>query len=166
MANMAPATPMVNVKIPAASIARLTSVHFVTTDRSTNHLRSGQFGLSIQRLVQEPTKNVGPNLFLLLPLPFDVELLLLAVELRRSFTFDLVAIDCQGVLNGNRTTHHLSLGTERQLAVFELQVLGLFVLLVRPVHRPGELVAVLRDRQCDCPRLVADFVIALPRPDR
>src|SRR4029434_8474471 len=57
-------------------------------------------------------------------------------------------------------------GGEGQFSVFQFHVLELRLLLVRPSHRPGELVAVLLDRQRGRPLLVADLVLALPRTDR
>src|SRR4029453_1122452 len=50
--------------------------------------------------------------------------------------------------------------------VLQFHVLELLVLLVRPAHRPDELVPVLLDRQLGRPLLAADLVLALPRPDR
>src|SRR5206468_5314529 len=47
-----------------------------------------------------------------------------------------------------------------------LHVLELRLLLVRPTHRAGELVAVLLDGQGGGPLLPADLVLQLPRPDR
>src|SRR6476646_7017520 len=107
-----------------------------------------------------------PLLVLLLPLPLDVELLLLAPEFRRAFPLELVPVNRQLVLDGDLVVHELPHGGERQRTVLQLQVLDVRLLLVRPAHRPGELVSVLLDRQCGRPLLVADFVLALPRPDR
>src|SRR5207253_227579 len=80
---------------------------------------------------------------LLLPLALNVKLLLLAPELRRSLPLKLVPVDRQGVVDGDRVTHELSHGGERQLPVLEFRFLDLLVLLVRPVHRPDELVPLL-----------------------
>src|SRR5207302_656262 len=103
---------------------------------------------------------------LLVLLPLNVELLLPAPELRRSLPVKRVPVDRQGVVDGDRVTHELSLGGERQLPVFEFRVLDLLVLLVWPVHRPDEPVPVLVDRQGGRPLLPADLIRALPRPDR
>src|SRR5206468_9630682 len=54
-------------------------------------------------------------------------------------------------------------GGEAQLSVFQFHVLEFRLLLVRPDHRPGEVVPVLRDRQRGRPLLVANLVLALPR---
>src|SRR5436190_18852919 len=66
-----------------------------------------------------------PLLVLLLPLSFDVELPLLAPELRRPLPVKLVPVDRQGVVDGDRVTHELSLGGERQLPVREFRFLNL-----------------------------------------
>src|SRR5262249_28770802 len=105
-------------------------------------------------------------LVLLLPLPLDVELPLLAPELRGAFPFELVPVDRELVLDGELVIHELPHGGERQSAVLQLQVLEFLRLLVRPAHRPGELVPVLLDRQGGHPLHAADLVLALPRPDR
>src|SRR5436190_17052625 len=99
-----------------------------------------------------------PLLVLLLPLSFDVELPLLAPEVRRSLPVKLVPVDRQGVVDGDRVAHELSLGRERQLPVLEFRVLDLLVLLVWPVHRPGELVPLLLDRQGGRSLLPADLI--------
>src|SRR5436190_364477 len=117
-----------------------------------------------------PVKNRAPTaqplLVLLLPLPLDVELLLLAPELRCTFPFELVPGDRELVIDRDLVTHELPHGGERQITVLQLHILELLILLVRPAHRPGELVPVLLDRQCGRPLHVADLVLALPRPDR
>src|SRR5881392_111854 len=106
-------------------------------------------------------KTAQPLLVLLLPLPLDVELLLLAPELRCTFPFELVPGDRELVLDGDLVLHKHPHGGEGQISVLEFRLL-----LVRPAHRPGELVPVLLDRQCGRPLHVADLVLALPRPDR
>src|SRR5262245_34855842 len=103
---------------------------------------------------------------LLLPLPLDVELIFLAIKLRRSFAFELVPIDRKGVVDRNRVVLELPHGGEGQFPVLEFHVLKFLIFLVRPVHRPGEVVPVLLDRQFRRPLLVADFVLALPSSDR
>ena len=105
-------------------------------------------------------------LVLLLPLPLDVKLLFLATKLRRSFPLELVPVDRQGVVDRDRVPLELPHGRERQLPVLEFHVLEFLILLVRPVHRPDKIVPVLLDRQFGRPLLVADFVLALPSPDR
>src|SRR6516164_4918 len=55
-------------------------------------------------------------LALLLPLPFDVELLLLASEIRRGFAFELVPVDRQREIEGELVTHELPHGGIRQSA--------------------------------------------------
>src|SRR6266550_629935 len=111
-------------------------------------------------------KTAQPLLVLLLPLPLDVELLLLAPELRCTFPFELVSGDRELVLDGDLVIHKHPLGGEGQISGFQFHVLEFRLLLVRPAHRPGKLVPVLLDRQCGHPLLAADVVLALPRPDR
>src|SRR5439155_560350 len=100
-----------------------------------------------------------------LPLPFDVELMLLAPEFCRAFPLELVPIERQLVLDGDLVIHELPHGGKSQSIVLQLQVLEVRLLLVWPAHRPGELVAVLLDRQCGRSILIADLITALPRPD-
>src|SRR5262249_5442478 len=107
-----------------------------------------------------------PLLVLLLPLALDVELPLLAPDIRRALPFELVPVDHELVLDGDLVIHELPHGGERERTVLQFQILEVRRLLVRPAHRPGELVPVLRDRQGGRPLLVADLVGALPRPDR
>src|SRR5438105_14127004 len=107
-----------------------------------------------------------PLLVFLLPLPLDVELLLLAAELRRAFSLELVPVNRQRVLDGDLVIHELPHGGERERTVLQLQILEARLLLVRPAHRAGEFVPVLLDRQCGRPLLPADLIFALPRPDR
>src|SRR3984893_5736490 len=111
-------------------------------------------------------KTTQPLLVLLLPLPLDVELLLLAPELRCTFPFELVPGDRELVLDGDLVIHKHPLGGEGQNSFLQFHVLEFRLLLVRPAHRPGELVPVLLDRQGGHPLLAADLVLALPRPDR
>src|SRR6476620_5105126 len=96
----------------------------------------------------------------LLALSLDVELLLLAPEIRLSLPLELVPVDLQGVVDGDRVALELPHGGERQLPVLEFRVLELFVLLVRPVHGPDERVPLLLDRQGGRPLLPADLVLA------
>src|SRR5882672_8526190 len=107
-----------------------------------------------------------PLLVLLLPLPLNVELLLLAPEVRCTFPFELVPVDRELVLDVDLVIHKHAHGGEGQISFLQLHVLEFRLLLVRPAHRPGELVLVLLDRQCGRPLLAADLVLALPRPDR
>src|SRR3984893_8813369 len=111
-------------------------------------------------------KTTQPLLVLLLPLPLDVELLLLAPALRCTCPFELVPGDRELVLDGDLVIHKHPLGGEGQISFLQFHVLEFRLLLVRPAHRPGELVPVLLDRQCGHPLLAADLVLALPRPDR
>src|SRR5262245_54900883 len=107
-----------------------------------------------------------PLLVLLLALPLDVELLLLAAEFRCAFPLEPVLVDLEREIEGILIAHELPHGRERQLPALELDVLESFVLLVRPAHRPGELVPVLRNRQFCRQLSAADLVFAFPRPDR
>src|SRR5438552_10019618 len=111
-------------------------------------------------------KTAQPLLGLLLPHPLDVELLLLAPELRCTFPFELVPGDRELVLDGDAVIHKHPHGGEGQVLVLQFHVLEIRLLLVRPAHRAGELVPVLLDRQCGHPLLAADLVLALPRADR
>src|SRR5438477_2989841 len=124
---------------------------------------SSLFGLLGPRFDSRPLFSL---LVLLLPLPLDVELPLLAPEFRRAFPLELVPVNRQFVVYGDLTVHDLPHGGERQRTVLQLEVLELFLFLVRPAHRPGELAPVLLDRQGGRPLHVADRVLALPRPDR
>src|SRR6266481_8412793 len=105
-------------------------------------------------------------LVLFLPLPLDVERPLLAPTFYRTFPFKLVPGYRELVLDVELVIPNHPHGGEGQFSIFQFHVLELRLLLVRPAHRPGELVAVLRDRQRGRPLLVADLVLALPRPDR
>ena len=58
-------------------------------------------------------KTAQPLLVLLLPLPLDVELLLLAPEFRRAFPLELVPVNRQRVLDGDLVIHELPHGGER-----------------------------------------------------
>jgi len=104
-------------------------------------------------------------LVVLLPLSVDIPLLLLAAEFRRAFSLEAVAVDRQGVLDGDLEVHDLPHVGKRDSAVLQLQVLEVCFRLIRPAHRPGELVPVFLDRQGARPLLAADFVLALPCPD-
>src|SRR5438874_11056391 len=105
-------------------------------------------------------------LVLLLPLPLDIKFPLFAPYFRRAFPLELVPVNRQLVLDGDLVIHELPHGGERERTVLQLQILEFRLLLVRPAHRPGEFVPVLLDRQGGRPLLVADLVLALPRPDR
>src|SRR5262245_20227714 len=107
-----------------------------------------------------------PLLLLLLPRSRDVELPLLAADLRRGLARELVAVHLQLVLDGYLHVLQLALGRERQLAGLERHVLELRLLLVLEGHGAGELVPVLLDDEGGLPLLTADVVLALPRPDR
>src|SRR5213078_3593860 len=76
-------------------------------------------------------------LVLLLPHPLDVELLLLAPELRCTFPFELVPGDRELVLDGDLVLHKHPHGGEGQISFLQLHVLECRLLLVRPAHRPG-----------------------------
>src|SRR5262245_2220618 len=97
-------------------------------------------------------------LILLVPPPLDVELTLLAPEVRRTFPLELVPVNRQLVVDGDLVIHELPHGGERQSTVLQLQVLEVRLLLVRPAHRPGEFVAVLLDRQRGHPLLPSDVI--------
>src|SRR3989441_9879660 len=124
------------------------------------------YDVPFSRPVKNRAPTAQPLLVLLLPLPLDVELLLLAPELRCTFPFELVPGDRELVLDGELVFHKHPLGGEGQISGFQFHVLEFRLLLVRPAHRPGELVPVLLDRQGGRPLLAADLVLALPRPDR
>src|SRR3954462_11894095 len=96
-----------------------------------------------------------PLLILLLPLRLDVPFPLLAPEFRRALPLELIPVDRQLVLDGEAVIHprQLPLGGERQSAVLQLQVFELCLVLVRPAHRPGEVVPVFLDLQGGCPLL-------------
>src|SRR6516225_10216132 len=53
-----------------------------------------------------------PLLVLLLPLPFDVDLVLLASDFRRELALELVPVELQRVLNGDLVIHDLPHGGE------------------------------------------------------
>src|SRR6266851_27620 len=124
------------------------------------------YDVSFSRPVKNRAPTAQPLLVLLLPLPLDVELPLLAPDLRCAFPFELVPVDRELVLDGELVIHKHPLGGEGQISALQFHVLEFRLLLVRPAHRPGELVPVLLDRQCGRPLHVADLVLALPRPDR
>src|SRR5262249_57136202 len=84
---------------------------------------------------------------LLLPLPLDVELPLLAPDLRRGLPLELVPLDRQLVLDGDLHPHHLPIDGERQHPTLERRVLERRLLLVLEGHRAGELAPVLLDGQ-------------------
>src|SRR2546425_9880218 len=123
------------------------------------------YDVPFSRPVKNRAPTAQPLLVLLLPLPLDVELLLLAPELRCTFPFELVPGDRELVLDGELVFHKHPLGGEGQISGFQFHVLEFRLLLVRPAHRPGELVPVHLDRQCGRPLLLANLVLALPRPD-
>src|SRR5438132_3996524 len=124
------------------------------------------YDVHFSRPVKNRAPTAQPLLVLLLPLPLDVELLLLAAELRCTFPFELVSGDRELVVDGDLVIHEHPHGREGQIAALQFHVLEFRVLLVRPAHRPGELVPVLLDRPCGHPLLAADLVLALPRPAR
>src|SRR5262245_27285743 len=103
-------------------------------------------------------------LALLLPLPLDVDLPLLAPDFR-ALPLELVAVDLQLVLDGELVIHELPHGGERQSTVLQFHVLEVRLLLVRPAHRPGKFVPVLLDRQGGRQLQPTDLVLAIPRPD-
>src|SRR5436305_2996323 len=100
---------------------------------------------SFSRPMKNRAATAQPLLVLLLPLPLDVELLLLAPEFRRALPLELVPVDRQLVVDGDLVIHELPHGGERQGTVLQFHVLDRRVLLVRPAHRAGELVSVLLD---------------------
>src|SRR6185437_4479213 len=85
---------------------------------------------------------------LLLALSFDIEIPLFAAGLHGAFALQLVPSDRELVVDLELQVHHLRL------------------LLIRPAHGAGNLVAVLLDRHRGRPLLSADVVLALPRADR
>src|SRR5437588_6734898 len=124
------------------------------------------YDVPFSRPVKNRAPTAQPLLVLLLPLPLDVELLLLAPEIGCTFPFELVPGDRELVIDGDLVLHKHPHGGEGQISGFQLHVLEFRLLLVRPAHRPSELVPVLLDRQGGHPLLAADLVLALPRPDR
>src|SRR5258708_23009485 len=124
------------------------------------------YDVRFSRPVKNRAPTAQPLLVLLLPLPLDVELLLLAPEFRRAFPLEFVPVNRQLVLDGDLVIHELPHGGEGERTVLQLQILEARLLLVRPAHRPGEFVPVLLDRQGGRPLLPADLIFALPRPDR
>src|ERR1051325_885053 len=99
-------------------------------------------------------------LILLLPLPLEVELPLLVAGHHCAFPFEFVAIDLQLVLHVELVIPQYPLGGECQFPVLQLHILELRVLLIRPVHRPSEVVAVLLDRQGGGSWPPTDFIFA------
>src|SRR5258708_13991883 len=99
------------------------------------------YDVRFSRPVKNRAPTAQPLLVLLLPLPLDVELLLLASEFRRAFPLELVPVNRQLVLDGDLVTHELSHGGERQCTVLQLQILEARLLLVLPAHRPATFVA-------------------------
>src|SRR5438874_2942986 len=85
-------------------------------------------------------KTAQPLLVLLLPLPLDVELLLLAPTLHCTFPFELVPGDRELVLDVELVIHNLPYGREGQISFLQFHVFEFRLLLVRPAHRAGELV--------------------------
>src|SRR3984893_7021405 len=77
-------------------------------------------------------KTAQPLLVLLLALPLDVELLLLAPEFRLAFPLELVPVNRQLVVDGDLVIHELPHGGEGESTVLQLQVLEVCLLLVRP----------------------------------
>src|SRR5258705_6792909 len=98
-------------------------------------------------------------LLLLLPLPVDIKRPLFAANLHFTCPFERVPGDGELVLDHELVISSLPLGRESQVGVLQFHVLESLILLVRPVHRPGELVAVFRDRQCGRALPVADCVV-------
>src|SRR6185312_8259407 len=107
-------------------------------------------------------------LIILLLLALDIPFPLLASEFRRALPLELIPVNRQLVLDGDAVIHprQLPLGGECQRTVLQLQVPELGLVLVRPAHRPGEVVPVLLDLQGGRPLLSADLILALPCPDR
>src|SRR5207248_3869790 len=68
-------------------------------------------------------KTAQPLLVLLLPLPLDVELLLLAPTLHCTFPFELVPGDRELVLDVELVIHNLPLGGEGQISFLQFHVL-------------------------------------------
>src|SRR2546422_10798749 len=88
-----------------------------------------------------------------------------APSLHCTFPFELVPGDRELVLDVEFVIPKHPLGGEGQICILQFHVLEIRLLLVRPAHRPGELVPVHLDRQCGRPLLLANLVLALPRPD-
>src|SRR5262249_54458297 len=107
-------------------------------------------------------------LLVLLPLALDIPFPLLASEFRGALPLELIAVIRQLVLDGDAVIHppQLPHGGECQRTVLQLQVLEPGLVLVRPAHRPDEVVPVLLDFQGGCPLLSADLILALPCPGR
>src|SRR5947207_681619 len=104
-------------------------------------------------------------LLLLLPLPRDVKLRLLAIALDRAFAFQLVPVDRELVLDRELVIPQRPHGRKSELPILQFHILEFFILLIRPVHRAGQLVPVLRNRQRRHSLLAADLVLQLPRPN-
>src|SRR5579884_1375349 len=119
-----------------------------------------------KRVCAFPSRSGQRLLILLIPLRLDIPFPLLAPEFRRAFPLELVSVNRQLVVNGDLIVHDLPHGGERQRTVLQLEVLELFLFLVRPTHCPGEFVSVLLDNQGGGPLLPADLILALPRSDR
>src|SRR5438874_6376184 len=69
-------------------------------------------------------KTAQPLLVLFLPLPLDVELLLLAPELRCAFPFELVPADRDLVRDGDLVIHKHPHGGEGQIFVLQSRVIA------------------------------------------
>src|SRR5260370_29694970 len=106
-------------------------------------------------------------LIVLLPLALDIPFPLLAAEFRRALPLELIPVNRQLVLDGDAVIHprQLPLGGECQRTVLQLHVLELRLVLVRPAHRPGEVLHVLLDLPGGSPLLSAVLVIALQYTD-
>src|SRR5262249_49688345 len=110
-------------------------------------------------------RTAQPLRALLLALPLDVDLPLLAPDLR-ALPLELVAVEFQLVLHGKLVIQNLPHGGKSQSIVLQFHVLEVRLLLVRPAHRPGKFVAVFLDRQGGRQLQPTDLVLAIPRPDR
>src|SRR5690242_9333730 len=90
-------------------------------------------------------KTARLRLIVLLPLGLDIPFPPLAAEFRRALPLELIPVNRQLVLDVDAVIHPAQLphGGECQRTVLQLQVLELRLVLVRPAHRPGEVVPVL-----------------------
>src|SRR5262245_54057686 len=87
-------------------------------------------------------KTARLRLIVLLPLALDIPFPLLASEFRRALPLELIPVNRQLVLDGDAVIHPRQLPHrgECQRTVLQLQVLELRLVLVRPAHRPGQVV--------------------------
>src|SRR5439155_2600492 len=125
-----------NAVMPARSTASVRSAMSPPNPRPTPSFSQGAVPRFSRRRVAScrrttDFKTAQPLLVLLLPLPLDVELLLLAPELRCTLPFELVPGDRELVLDGDLVLHKHPHGGEGQISGFQFHVLEFRLLLVR-----------------------------------